>query len=847
MAEKYHQDLGLEYTKIEGTLFYGFRVEGLRYKDFLHIELFELEYKFWMLFAPIPSISKVNAKGFVFDQRAFEKSYQSQEKEKQSFGVFIQELHVQDLQLHTQEEDIRLDLEASEILYTQKLHIKNFVTKIGSSYGILEGSGRVVNTQIDADLLYTPSRDLKEKYLYFLERSAESIKLQLKLNEEEIFAKTKFDTLSLRSLNDLQIEDVFVDAHYLFKNKELSLEIQNSLQYQDYDAKMQQNVRVFADGSYELGLLLEPNLKNLDIGAIELNLFGKHKRFDAFVRVQEHILELKTKDLQAFSYKVHSPYMFAQGLLEQNDENISLHSSIDLNTTLDIFQNIPLDLQKIQKIDLHIQHNHEQTRLYATTPLARAELLYRHAELRGVLAFGKESLYLSTQDQMQSFVLRCDIESLQEFFDSLGLDLGTNIHLIDAAIKTKTQLRFKDGLCAKSEITIPWYEVTLENQPPYRGKDLSLELSYCGGEILLQNYALEILEHKIFATKPSKIRRDERGDFVLEELYVNDSVKIQGTLFLEKQKAQLHIKSDRFVYEGEDLNASVRLDLDAELGSDGSQKIKGELTLLDGVLSYMPKNDYSIRDKDIIIIEEIQEKQKKKRELDLTLRSAKAIAYEVKNVQLEFLPDLHITQAMGEDLRVKGSVVIERGEVDVSERVFVFDTSTLLFEGLKDPDPQLDIHLHHYTLDNRDIKIYITHLLSDPVILFSSQPAMSQEDILSYILFGESASAVFDASGSADTKASLSALLLGTGLKQLLNQNSIFKVDTLNILTNKEGTLGYEIGARINKKMRLVYKNDTVSSVILQYTLNKNVRIDVDVDETGQGVSIIYVKEFAAP
>jgi translocation and assembly module TamB len=134
----------------------------------------------------------------------------------------------------------------------------------------------------------------------------------------------------------------------------------------------------------------------------------------------------------------------------------------------------------------------------------------------------------------------------------------------------------------------------------------------------------------------------------------------------------------------------------------------------------------------------------------------------------------------------------------------------------------------------------VTNTLEDPVIIFSSKPALSQNDIMSYILFGESASSLFDPSSDA----SKSSLLLASGLKQLVNETSPIQVDTLNVLTNKEGTLGYEIGSRFNEKIRIVYKNDTASSIILQYSLSKSVRIEVDIRETGQGVSIIYVKDF---
>ncbi len=121
---------------------------------------------------------------------------------------------------------------------------------------------------------------------------------------------------------------------------------------------------------------------------------------------------------------------------------------------------------------------------------------------------------------------------------------------------------------------------------------------------------------------------------------------------------------------------------------------------------------------------------------------------------------------------------------------------------------------------------------------------MSQNDILSYLLFGGPAASTFESSGEETTSASVGAMLLGSGLKTIFTDTTGVQVDTLNILTNKEGSLGYEIGARFSKDIRLVYKNDTISSIILQYSISRSLRIDVDVHETGQGINLLYIKDF---
>jgi hypothetical protein len=86
--------------------------------------------------------------------------------------------------------------------------------------------------------------------------------------------------------------------------------------------------------------------------------------------------------------------------------------------------------------------------------------------------------------------------------------------------------------------------------------------------------------------------------------------------------------------------------------------------------------------------------------------------------------------------------------------------------------------------------------------------------------------------------------MLGAGLKGLIGGATKLQIDTMNILTTKEGGMGFEVGARLNKDFRVVYKNDTISSVLVQYTVNRWLRLDADIHELGQGINAIYIKDF---
>jgi len=190
-------------------------------------------------------------------------------------------------------------------------------------------------------------------------------------------------------------------------------------------------------------------------------------------------------------------------------------------------------------------------------------------------------------------------------------------------------------------------------------------------------------------------------------------------------------------------------------------------------------------------------------------------------------------------------VTLPKGTVTTSGKKFVLRPSYVYFGGAVPINPYLDITVDH-EVDYKKIQIYITHRLDSPIFLFGSDPVMSQNDIMSYILFGAPADTALSTNSTSNVSARADAtnFMLGAGLKGLIGGATKLQIDTMNILTTKEGGMGFEVGARLNKDFRVLYKNDTISSVLVQYTVNRWLRLDADIHELGQGINAIYIKDF---
>jgi len=435
------------------------------------------------------------------------------------------------------------------------------------------------------------------------------------------------------------------------------------------------------------------------------------------------------------------------------------------------------------------------------------------------------------------------IPSIKKLLEEFTAKNSSDTLLIDGEADIKATLSFSQKISLTSSLHMPWLMVKVDEKTSYSAQNIYIKSTLYENKIQIDEYTMRALEHDIYSKRASQISFKQNATIELKEFWIYDTLLLNGSYNLAKEQGKLRLRSNRFNYKGEEGNVTVKADIKASFESNSTQKIEGEVTLIDGVISYEPSSDYTLSD-DIIIIQDIRPPTKVKRSINIQINSLKPIAYKTENIDILVTPDLLVSQKPDSPLSISGMLRIEEGTVTGEGKEFEFEKSEIYFKGSHPINPSLNLNLHYYTLDNTDIKIFITNTLALPVIILSSTPQMSQNDIMSYILFGEAASADFDSSGEGSNKLAVNSLLLATGLKQIFNDTAGIKLDTLNIITNKEGTLGYEIGTRFNKQIRIVYRNDTISSVILQYSLSKSIRLDVDVRETGQGVTILYVKDF---
>lgn len=844
LAQKYLKEYGIEYSLVEGTLFNGVFIKDLKYEKSIKIDELRVKYNLLMLINPTPRIKYIGVKGAYIDADEILKSSGSKTKSS-NFAFNISKIDLKNSNIHYKNELYSLNLSGSDFSFRDKIDFKKIKLESKTPYGFLSLEGEIKADNLRAKSTVLVDDKVKNQYLNFLTYIPQKLNVDLDISMKKLSIKTFVKKITFKDIENLELNSANISFIYDFKDDFFVVVSDYNLLYGNNKALVTQETLVTFDEKFESKLNAEIIKQDLDLPFKSFAIKIKKDKnltkinFDA----QDIRAEIDTKDYKNFILKADTIYAGLDGKFEIDNNTSTLNAKLypkkDAPFIKEYYSN------KFSKIDLFISKDNDSIKGGINADIFSLTFFNDEKGFKGFAKAGSNSFNIEGDLNKKAFRVDSSIESLKTLLHELDLDLFDEDIFFDAGADIKTDIFYKDELEIKTRLDIPWYKLQLNSEKIYMDKDAYFEFFYKNSQVTLQRYSFGFAGHKVYSDRASKVLLNEKGDIELKEFWVYDNLLLKGVVKPSDMSVDVKMKSDKFNYKSNDADLTLKIDLQVSIDSSGKQSAAGDITVLDGMITYAPKKEYIIGDEDIIIIQDIKSEEKKvDRELNIYINSLKPIIYKIKEADLLFTPNLTIYQELNTPMQILGMITVNKGSINISDKIFEFDESEIYFIDEKYTNPFLNLNLHYYTLDNNiDIEIYITNRVNSPVIIFSSTPQMSQEDIMSYILFGASASSVFDTS-EGGSKTSLSSLLLGAGLKELFNKSTNLKIDTLNILTNEEGTLGYEIGARFNKNIRLVYRNDEISSIILQYSISKSIRVDVEATETGQGVGIYYIKDF---
>jgi translocation and assembly module TamB len=447
-------------------------------------------------------------------------------------------------------------------------------------------------------------------------------------------------------------------------------------------------------------------------------------------------------------------------------------------------------------------------------------------------------------DQKSDITITSYTPSAWQTLKKLGTIALPKGEYYDAEIQTNTHMTYDTDLKVTTDITVPWYAAVLDSQRQYGGTHNTLSLRYANDTFLIDTYRLDIAGHEIGSKRLSSAHLNDAGNLLIDELWIFDALRLNGEINTKTFAAELALHSDKFTYKGPEGEAHAAMDLLFTRNAQSVQTLSGNVEILNAKITYLPLQQLKVMDNDVIIVQDVRPPSDTSLFMNIQLTAHEPLHYLTKELDILIVPELTLWKEPTGPIQFLGMVTLPEGTAKTSGKEFVLKPSHLYFAGGDTINPYLDFAITH-EVDYKKIQIFITHRLDSPIFLFSSDPFMSQNDIMSYLLFGSPADASLNSDRSKTaTKTDATNFMLGAGVKGLINNTTKIQIDTMNILTTQEGGMGIEVGAHLNKDLRVLYKNDTVSSVLVQYQLNRWLRLDADIHELGQGINAIYIKDF---
>lgn len=236
-------------------------------------------------------------------------------------------------------------------------------------------------------------------------------------------------------------------------------------------------------------------------------------------------------------------------------------------------------------------------------------------------------------------------------------------------------------------------------------------------------------------------------------------------------------------------------------------------------------------------------------DLDVTISIPNSFRIESKRLNLELEGNLRIRQE-GDRPIITGELKPRNGRLTFMGRYFEIQRGIVLFYGGDEMNPSFDLTLMARVTDV-DISIKLTGTALEPEIELTSNPARSESDIMSLLLFGRSMNDL-DGSQSNLLQQRTAEILMVFGASKLAGEMS--KRLGVDMLTFQQSTrdpnqTALTVGKYINSRTMLKYEKgieNTANFLInLEYQITRQFKLETFIDQNSEtGLEINWSREY---
>jgi len=453
----------------------------------------------------------------------------------------------------------------------------------------------------------------------------------------------------------------------------------------------------------------------------------------------------------------------------------------------------------------------------------------------GKILFGGEEIKISNLNsedlELKLNVTRLDtlLRTVEKYYDIALPTLKGNVDV--------NVLRDKNGRL-KFSIKSPLVKYVAASELDI--EKINLQFTFdTNGNIVINKYRFRIDNNPYFkdyyAHKASYLNF-RNGTLHVKKFWLNNKAELDGSYSLEHSTGHFNFSVKSFPLINKDFD--LLFDTNGILSIEGNKlAVDGEVNILGNTVNYDIGGSSIVEDSDIIIVQE--EKKRSESALNnlklyLKIKSEKPLKYYGKDTNIEFYNDLRIIKQYDGDLMVTGMSTVTKGYYELEEKRFTLNESHIYFAG--DPKkPLLDIKAN-YAKDEYIIHIFISGSVDEPIVNFNAEPYLTQQEILSLILF--------DGTGSSSGQGAEAYTLLGGTFAKGLMKSLGIDVDHLLLGTNADDELSLEVGRKVSDDITFMYmyKNgENGAKVRVEHS--KKFETDIIIMPSASSVEFLYRKD----
>jgi len=469
LAQKYLKEYDVKYKHVEGTLFDGVLLKGVKYKNSVEIEELRVEYNLLMLINPAPRLKYISAAGVYVDaDRLLE--IQS-EGESSLFALNISKLSINRAKIKYKEEIYSLNLVGSDINLRDKIDIQKIALQAYTPYARIYLEGNVKANRVRGKSTVLLSEKLHHEYLDFLIYTPNELEVIFDMSTKKAEFKTSLKSAVFKDIKSVLLNNLNLNIIYNFNDDFFTLLSDYALLYEGNEVSLEQKSMIMFDGKIDSEI--KAKILKDEMGLPFESFTVKIKRDDniteAVFDAEDITLNVQTKDFKTFLLKAQSIYADLDAKLKTEDNVFTLLGELYLKSDAPYLKEY--NLQRFSKLNLFISRTKEKTEANISADIFSLNLFQDEKGVTGVGKAGSSKFDIKGNLNEKYLKIESNIKSLKMLLSELQLGMTDDRVFFDASAGIKAEISFKERVEVNARVDIPWYKLELDSKNTYTGRD----------------------------------------------------------------------------------------------------------------------------------------------------------------------------------------------------------------------------------------------------------------------------------------------------------------------------------------------------------------------------------------